>query len=133
MTSVPSEIGDLRKLRYLSVERNQLTHLPSTIGQLTNLTEQIWSITAFLMQKKNGLKVYYRIVRLCFKHPLSIKKHNNIIQTPVKNQRESISEYLQKDEEPINQHQGLQYNRLPPQLREQGIYHLLGLDRLLWQ
>jgi internalin A len=37
LTSVPSEIGQLTELRELRLDRNQLTSLPPGIGQLTNL------------------------------------------------------------------------------------------------
>lgn len=38
LTAIPSTIGQLRALTFLYLFNNQLTTLPSTIGQLTALT-----------------------------------------------------------------------------------------------
>jgi hypothetical protein len=39
LTQIPKEIGCLRKLTVLSLERNNITELPETIGMLSNLRE----------------------------------------------------------------------------------------------
>ena len=39
LTSIPSQVGQLRALRVLSAFTNKLTALPSQLGQLTALTE----------------------------------------------------------------------------------------------
>ena len=38
LTQLPSEIGHLTRLTYLTLSSNRLTQLPSEIGQLTQLT-----------------------------------------------------------------------------------------------
>ncbi len=38
LTSLPAEIGQLKKLTWLSLWGNNLTSLPAEIGQLKNLT-----------------------------------------------------------------------------------------------
>lgn len=38
LVSLPDAVGQLRNLRYLSVMKNQLQHLPETLGDLKMLT-----------------------------------------------------------------------------------------------